>query len=206
MLEIWGRNSSSNVQKVLWCCDELGLEYKRYDVGRGFGGTDTPAYLAMNPNGLIPVIKDGDLVIWESNAILRYLASRYGGEALFPAELGQRSEVDRWHDWELGTLAPAIFPVFWGLIRTPVAERNETAIAAAVKTLSGLWGVLDRHLRDNPHPACGRLTLSDIALGNSIYRWFAFPIERPDMPGLRDWYDRISQRPGFVTHIAKPLV
>jgi len=206
MLEIWGRATSSNVQKVLWCCAELGIAHRRYDVGREFGGNRTPEYLHMNPNGLVPTVRDGDLVIWESNTIQRYLASRYGDGALYPPRLSARSQVDRWLDWELGTLAPTILPVFWGLIRTPPPARNEAAIAASLKSLIELWQIFDRQLADQKYIAGDSLTLADIAMGNSIHRWYAFPIERPDLAHLKAWHERISQRPGFREHIAKPVV
>lgn len=206
MIEIWGRASSSNVQKVLWCCAELGLDYSRYDIGREFGGNNTAEYLQMNPTGLVPTISDDGLVIWESNTIQRYLASQYGDGTMYTAELGARSQVDRWLDWELGTLAPAIHPVFWGLIRTPPEKRNEAAIAEAKVRLTDVFAVLDGQLGKQPYVAGDTLTLADIAMGNSAYRWFAFSMTRPEFPHLRAWYDRISQRPGFREHIAKPLV
>lgn len=205
-MEIWGRASSSNVQKVLWCCTELGIAYRRHDVGREFGGNREPAYLAMNPMGLVPTLRDGDLVIWETNAILRYLAARHDGEGLYPAAPASRSQVDRWLDWELGTLAPAIFPLFWGLIRTPPEKRDPKALASAQQRLTELWQVLDRHLSSQPYAAGDRLTLADIAMGNSIYRWFSFPIDRAPLASLKAWHDRIAARPGFREHVAKPLV
>jgi glutathione S-transferase len=206
MIEIWGRASSSNVQKVLWCCDELDIRYQRYDTGREFGGNDTPAYLEMNPNGLVPTIRDSGLVVWESNTILRYLAARYGDGSMYPAELAPRSQVDRWLDWEVGTLAPTILPVFWGLIRTPPEQRDEEKLAGAKTLLSKVLTVLDLHLSKQSYVAGDCLTLADIAMGNSVYRWFAFSITRPDLPALRAWYDRIAGHPGFRMHIAKPLV
>jgi len=194
------------VQKVLWCCSELNLSYQRRDAGGEFDGNHTPEYLAMNPNGLVPTIRDGDLVIWESNTIMRYLASRYGGAALYPQALGPRSEVDRWLDWQLSTLAPAIFPVFWGLIRTPAGERDNAAIAVATIRLTEVWQLLDHELSRRDYAAGDQLTLADIALGSSIHRWFALPIERPNLTPLKAWHDRIAVRPGFREHIAKPLV
>ena len=166
MLEIWGRASSSNVQKVLWCGAELGLSYRRHDIGREFGGNREPAYLEMNPNGLIPTLCDGDLVVWESNAIIRYLAARYDGERLYPKALGPRSQIDQWLDWELGTLAPTIFPVFWGLIRTPPEQRDGKALGAATEKLTDAWHLLDRHLARRPYVGGDQLTLADIALGS----------------------------------------
>jgi len=205
-VEIWGRTSSSNVQKVLWCCAELGLTYRRHDVGREFGGNREPSYLAMNPMALVPTIRDGDVIIWESNSIIRYLAAKYDGERLYPAALAGRSQVDRWLDWELGTIAPAIFPVFWGLIRTPAEKRDTAAISAAAERLTELWQILDRHLSSQPYVAGETLTLADIALGNSIHRWFNFPLERASLTSLKAWHDRIAAWPGFRKHIAKPLV
>lgn len=205
-MEIWGRTSSSNVQKVLWCCSELKLSYQRYDVGGEFGANRTPEYLAMNPNGLVPTIRDGNLVIWESNTIMRYLASRYDGATLYPQALAQRSEVDRWLDWQLSTLAPAILPVFWGLIRTPPAERDNAAIDAATARLTEVWELLDHELSRRNYAAGNQLTLADIAFGSSIHRWFALPIERPNLVHLKAWHDLIAMRPGFREHIAKPLV
>jgi glutathione S-transferase len=206
MLTIWGRASSSNVQKVLWGCDELGLAFERHDVGREFGRNRDADYLAMNPNGLVPTLRDGDLVIWESNAILRYLATKYGGERLYPTEFGARSQVDRWLDWQLGTMTPAMSPVFWGLIRTPPAERDVAAIDKARLQSATYWTLLDHELSARPYVAGATLTLADIALGNSIHRWLNFPIERPVLPHLRAWYDRIATRPGFQTHLTGPIV
>jgi len=205
-LTIWGRASSSNVQKVLWCCEEIGVAYRRFDIGREFGGNHEPAYLAMNPNGLIPVIRDGGTVLWESNAILRYLAGRHGADGLYPTACSERALVDQWLDWELGTLAPTIHPVFWGLIRTPPAQRDEKALQAAVEKLSTVWSILDRQLAGRAFVAGDRLTLADIAMGNSVHRWFQFPIERPAFEALRDRYGRLGERAGFLQHVAKPLV
>jgi glutathione S-transferase len=205
-MEIWGRATSSNVQKVLWCCSELDIAYTRYDIGREFGGNRSPDYLEMNPNGLVPTIRDGDLVIWESNTIMRYLASSYGGSALYPTAAAARAVVDQWLDWELGTLAPTIFPVFWGLIRTPVADRDETALAQATAKLVELWEILDRHLAGRDYVAGKQLSLADIAMGNSIHRWFAFPIERPRFAHLKAWHERIASTAGFREHVDKPVV
>jgi glutathione S-transferase len=206
MIEIWGRASSSNVQKVLWCCVELGLAYQRYDIGREFGGNTTPEYLAMNPNGLVPTIRDNGLVIWESNTIQRYLAARYGNGVIYPKDIGVRTEVDRWLDWELGTLAPTIHPVFWGLVRTPPEQRDPVALAEAQSKLTTVFSVLDKHLSKRKFIGGDNVTLADIAIGNSAYRWYNFSITRPDFPGLKAWYDIVSQRPGFQEHIAKPMV
>ena len=135
MLKIWGRTSSINVQKVMWTVAELGLPHERIDVGGPFGGLDRPDYAALNPNRLIPVLQDGATVVWESNAIVRYLAARYGAGSLWPEHPGRRSEADRWMDWQLTTLQPSIGPIFLGLIRTPPEQRDTAAIAASADRL-----------------------------------------------------------------------
>lgn len=205
-LQIFGRNTSSNVQKVLWCCAELDIDYDRHDVGLKFGVNDTPEYLAMNPNGLVPTISDRGKVVWESNSIIRYLASRSEGEVLYPADPAARAIVNQWLDWEIGTMAVAITPVFWGLIRTPEEERDIKAIDASVEKLKGLWRILDSQLEGRAFLVGDKLTLADIALGNSIHRWYAFPIERPELPALRRWYESFLERPGYRDHVAKPVV
>src|SRR6266852_5561281 len=131
MIKIWGRNTSINVQKVMWAIDELGLARERIDVGGPFGKNNEPAYLAMNPNGLVPTLEEDDFVLWESNSVVRYLASKYGAGTLEPADLRARASASRWMDWQLTTTAPAIQPLFWGLIRTPPEKRDHAAINAA---------------------------------------------------------------------------
>jgi glutathione S-transferase len=206
MLEIWGRTTSSNVQKVLWCCSELDIEYRRYDAGREFGVVDTENYREMNPNGLVPTIRDQETVVWESNAIQRYLATRFGDGSMYPADPAKRAVVDQWLDWELGTLAPTIFPVFWGLIRTPESERDHRAIDEATKRLTAAFTILNWQMSRGSYLTGDRLTLADIALGNSVHRWFALKIERPELPALSRWYERVHSHRGFVEHIAKPVV
>lgn len=201
ILTLWGRTTSGNVQKVLWCCDELDLTYTRIDAGREFGKIDEPAYRAMNPNGLVPMLIDGDLVIWESNAILRYLCNRYGGERLYPADPAARSRVDQWLDWQLTTMAPATRPVAYALLRTPEAERDiRTALALAEK-LAQTWTLLDQQLASRPYVAGDGLSLADLALGGSIRRWYAFAIDRPTLPHVAAWYQRLGERPGFHNHV-----
>jgi glutathione S-transferase len=206
MLTIWGRATSSNVQKVLWCCAELGLAYERIDAGREFGKLDDPDYRAMNPNGLVPTLIDGDLVVWESNAILRYLCNRYDGERLYPADPASRARIDQWLDWQLTTLGPVIGPVFWALIRTPLGERDIKALPGQISRLAKVWGVLDRELANRSHIGGNTLSIADIAFGNSIRRWYAFAIERPELPHLAAWHQLLSDRPGFRDHILTPVV
>jgi glutathione S-transferase len=201
MLKIWGRATSSNVQKVLWCVAELDLEFERVDVGGPFGGNRDPEYLAMNPNGLVPTVKDGDLVMWESNTICRYLAATRNGEHLYPRDPAARTHVERWMDWQLAEVAPPMGQLLFGLVRSTPETRNPDAIEAARRRAVTAWIIIDDEVKDRPYLAGDHLSLAEIVLGTLIYRWFAFPIERPELPNLRAWYDRLHQRPGFKKHI-----
>ena len=205
-LTIWGRKNSVNVQKVLWCAHELDLAYKRIDAGMAFGRNGEPEYLAMNPNGRVPTLVDGDFVLWESNSIMRYLALAYGaGSPLYPATPKLRAGVDRWLDWSLSTLQPVDRPVFWALVRTPVAQRDMTAIRKDADAEAVQWRIVDAHLASRDHLE-GDFSLADIAIGAYARRWFGVEgISRPAMPHLERWFERISIRPGFIQFIAPPM-
>lgn len=207
MLKIWGRASSVNVQKVLWAAEELGLAYERIDLGGRFGGNDDPAYRAKNPNGLVPTIEDSDgTVVWESNAILRYLAARYrvpgDGRAaeLWPENPATRSEADRWMDWALTVIGADMRMLFWGFVRDPVNAKVGEMLQAA-DSLAGLWARLDDHLATRPFVAGGHLTMGDIPVGCQVQRWLSFPIQRPDLPHLAAWHERLAERPGYRAHV-----
>jgi glutathione S-transferase len=201
MLKILGRNNSSNVQKVLWCCEELGLKYEREDVGGPFGRNRDPEYLALNPNGLVPTIIDGDFVLWESNTIIRYLAAKHGNDTLYPTDLRARAMGERWMDWQLSVLGPAIMPIFVGLIRTPPEKRDQAAIAAARDKSATALKMLDGFLGRSDYVAGASFTVGDIPVGITTYRWYTFEIEREDFPNLKRWYERLSTRPGFKKHV-----
>jgi glutathione S-transferase len=201
MLKIWGRATSSNVQKVLWCCAELGLEFERVDIGGPFGGNRDPEYLAMNPNGLVPTVKDGDLVMWESNTICRYLATTRNGEHLYPRDPAARTHVERWMDWQLAVIGPPMGQLLFGLVRSTPETRDPAAIEGARRRAAAAWTIVDDEVKDQPYLAGDHLSLAEIVLGTQIYRWFAFPIERPELPNLRAWCERMHQRPGFKKHI-----
>jgi glutathione S-transferase len=205
MLKIWGRASSSNVQKVLWCCAELGIGVERVDLGGPFGGNQDPEYLALNPNGLVPTARDGDLVLWESNTICRYLAAAHNGEWLLPAAPAARALVERWMDWQLSTVGPPMGALLFGLIRTRPEQRDQAAIEAARRNALGAWSIVEDALEDRPWLAGATLSLAEIVLGTLVYRWHAFPIERPPLRRLRAWYERMRERPGFKTHIEVPI-
>lgn len=207
MLKLWGRINSSNVMKVLWTLDELGLAYERVDVGGAFGGNREAAYLAKNPNGLIPTLEDGGHVLWESNSIVRYLAARYGAAPFHRADPAERAVVEGWMDWTLTTVGAPMTPLFWGYVRTPAEQRDPVALEEARKKAAASWAILDAHLAANAQPyVCGAdLTPADVVLGPSVHRWFALPIERPSMPALEAWYGRLKLRPGYAKWVAVPM-
>jgi glutathione S-transferase len=205
MLKIWGRNTSSNVQKVLWCCAELGIEYERVDLGGPFGGNQDPEYLAMNPNGLVPTVKDGDLVMWESNTICRYLCTTRSGERLYPSDPTARTHVERWMDWQLSSIGPPMGALLFGLIRTRPEQRDHAAVEAARRKALAAWTIADDALESGPYLAGQEMSLAEITLGTLVYRWHAFPIERPSLKNLKAWFERLRERPAFKKHIEIPI-
>jgi glutathione S-transferase len=207
MIKIWGRKDSSNVQKVLWCCEELGLDYERVDIGGSFGGNRERPYLDLNPNGLVPTIQDGSFVLWESNSIVRYLADKYGKGRLLPPTPEGRANANRWMDWQLTTLGPAIVPLFWGLVRTPEEKRDPAAIENALQKATKSWQILDDYFQKtrDSYLAGEDFTMGDIPLGVWAYRWFNLPIQRPALSSLKSWYDRLTKRPPYRIHVMIPL-
>lgn len=200
MLKILGRKNSSNVQKVLWACHELGVTFEREDVGGPFGRNQEPEYLALNPNGRVPTIIEDGFVLWESNAIVRYLAMKHGG-ALLPGELRERALAEQWMDWQQTAVSPAITPVFWGLVRTPPAERDEPAIARARDALEASMIILDARLGASEYVAGPRFSMGDIPLGVMVYRWYEMDIPRQPLSHLKRWYDLLAARRGFQQHV-----
>ncbi|GLU30905.1 glutathione S-transferase family protein [Trinickia caryophylli] len=207
MLKIWGRTNSVNVQKVLWCCDELGLPFERIDAGLQFGRVADPEYLALNPNGQIPTLVDGTYVLWESNSILRYLAMQYGASStLYPADPKTRASIDRWLDWSLSVLQPAERPVFVSVVRTRAEERDTAKLEMDLQVLVKRWKLLDTHLQGRFHVEGDKFTLADIVLGAFAKRWFGLEgVERAPMPSLARWYQLLSQRASFKKHVDYPL-
>jgi glutathione S-transferase len=205
MLRIWGRQSSINVQKVMWTLAELGLAHERVDAGGRFGGLDTPAYAAMNPNRLIPVIDDGGVVLWESNAIVRYLAARYGTGGLWPADPAERAGADMWAEWIGTTIMPHLGVAFWQLVRTPEADRDHAAVARAAQAMGPLWQRLDDHLGDRRFVAGDRLTIGDIPAGCAFYRYVSLAIDRPSLPNLQLWYQNLKARDPYREHVMIPV-
>ncbi|WP_416896507.1 MAG: glutathione S-transferase family protein [Minwuia sp.] len=205
MLKVWGRTNSINVQKVMWTIAELGLPHEHTNVGGAFGGNDSAEYLAMNPNGRVPVIDDDGLVIWESNAIVRYLCAKHSEGALWQADPAARSHADRWMDWQASSLIADLVTVFWGLIRTPEPERDWIAIGDAATRLNNQMGILDAHLSQLPWVAGDRMTMGDIPIGALVYRWLHLPMERPEAHNIDAYYQRLTERPAFADHVMIPL-
>ena len=202
MATIWGRATSSNVQIAMWAAAEVGLDVERVDVGGAFGGTDTPEYRAMNPNGLIPVLKDGDLVMFESAAILRYLGAQYGSDSFWPKQPKDRARLDAWAEWTKTMLCPVlIYQVFWTLVRIPKAEHNPELLATQITELGRLMGLAAAELGDKPFLGGEALSFADVMLGHTLYRYFTLEIERPDLPNLQAYYERLQSRPGYREHV-----
>ncbi len=205
MLKLWGRTNSLNVQKVLWLCEELNIPYERIDAGMQFGVVNEPAYRSMNPNGRVPTIDDEGFILWESNAIVRYLAAKHAPNALYPADLKVRADADRWMDWATSTLSGVLVPVFLGMVRTPPEKRDMAAIANGAVKLGETFAVVEQCLEGKTYLAGDAFSIGDIPVGVSAYRWFAMDIRRPKQPGLEAWYARLLERPAFRKRIVQPL-
>ena len=201
MVTVWGRVNSINVQKVMWALVELGVPHRRLDAGREFGVVATPEYRRMNPNGLVPTVQDGDLVLWESNAIVRYLYAKYG-----PSRTPeQQAAADKWMDWTTSRVQPPMRPLFWGWIRTAPEERDLAALEAARVQAAEVLAIADEALATQPCIAGAEFTMGDIPLGCFVNRWYQLPIERPTRVHLEAWYARLQARPGYRDHVMLPL-
>ncbi|SEI14671.1 glutathione S-transferase family protein [Pseudomonas asplenii] len=206
MLKIWGRKNSSNVRKVLWIAEELGLSYESIDAGGAFGVVSTPQYREKNPNGLVPMIEDGDFVLWESNTIVRYLAAKHAAHSAWsPTDLQVRAHAEKWMDWTTSSFAAPFRTVFLGVLRTPVEQQDWTAINAALKTCGELLAMAERTLAEQPYLSGQEIGMGDIPLGSFIYAWFEMPIERPALPHLSAWYERLKQRPAYQRAVMTAL-
>lgn len=206
MLEILGKASSINVRKVLWTCAELDLPFERQDWGTGFRSTHTPEFLALNPNGLVPVVRDGDFVLWESNSIVRYLCSRYNGAHLYPSDPLLRARIDQWMDWQATELNRSWSYAFLGLVRQSAAHRAADEIGRSIDSWTKHMGILDAQLRTTGAFIAGKqFSLADIPVGLSVNRWFGTPFEHPSFPAVSAYFDRLSDRPGFAAYCRNGL-
>jgi glutathione S-transferase len=202
-LTIWGRANSVNVQKALWCLAELDIAYERIDAGMAFGRNNEADYLAMNPNGRVPTLVDGDFVLWESNSIMRYLCLAYGkGTPIYPDAPKRRAAVDRWLDWTLSTVQPVDRPVFWAIIRTPPEKQDWVQIQKDADAEAPVWAIADRQLSTRRFMEGDQFTIADIAVGAYARRWLGFKgIKQPKFAHVERWFAEIAARPAFAKHL-----
>jgi len=203
-ITLFGRRTSANVHKPMWALEELGVAYEQIELGGRFGGLDTPEYRAMNPNARIPTLRDGDFVVWESHAIIRYLANKYGAGTLAPADLEARALADQWTDWTATTFQPAWIGVFQALVRTPVAQRDADLIARQTEVANACFAIIDAQLARTAFLAGETLTYADIAAGVSLFRWYSMEVDRQSFARVQDWHRRLLERPAFVTGVCVP--
>jgi glutathione S-transferase len=205
MLTIHGRINSINVQKVVLACEELGLTYERLDAGGAFGIVKTPEYMAMNPNSLVPVLVDGDLVLWESNVIVRYLAAKYGDGTLWPKDPGQRALSERWMDWGAFTLYPKYHQAFWNMVRTPPEKRDMAAVEVSLAATEPVMDILEAELAGKTFLVGARPTIGDIGLVPGVFRWLNMPVQRKPRPNCEAWVARLTSRPGYGKALMLPV-
>ncbi len=194
MLKIWGRMSSINVKKVVWTAQELGLDFQRTEAGGLFGLVKTPDYMALNPNSLVPVIEDDGFVLWESNVIVRYLCARHSAGEMYPTDLRERFDAERWMDWQQTTLNPASRPGFWQLVRTPPEQRDAVLLGESNTAVEALMAMLDAHLAQRHYMVGERFTVADIPVACEVHRWFGLPQARQSRPHLERWYEQLCAR------------
>ncbi|KMW56240.1 putative glutathione S-transferase-like protein [Candidatus Rhodobacter oscarellae] len=202
MLTVYGRATSSNVQLVMWAVGELGLAHRRLDYGHVFGGVDTPEYLALNPNGTVPTLKDGDLVVWESCAILRYLAGTYGDEAFWPRDPAARAAVDQWAEWgKINLTLGFTVPIFWARVRTAAKDRDQAALDRSLAQFERALDILEAQLAHQDYVASDRFTAADVVIGHVLYRWYDIDVPRRPRARLEEYYQRLSHRPAYRQHV-----
>lgn len=205
MLTIWGRLSSINVQKVVWAAGEVGQAFERIDLGGPFGGVREPTFLAKNPNGLVPVLEDGEVCLWESNSIVRYLAARYGAGWIWQDDPARRAEADLWLDWTLSELQPALAPVLWGVVRKLPDYTDPARIAAGMAATEALMEILEAQLARRNFLADDRFGMADIVVGTGVHRWLNMPVERKARPRLQRWYETVAARPAAKVALPLPI-
>ncbi|OMQ23034.1 glutathione S-transferase family protein [Serratia oryzae] len=205
MLTIWGRANSNNVKKVRWCAAELGLNYTHINAGGTYGKVNEQPYRALNPNGLVPLLQDGDFVLWESNTIVRYLAAKFGQAPFYPHDLQARAAAEKWMDWLTSTIAAPFRTLFWGMVRTPAEQRDRAAIDAAIAELEQHFTIVEHQLAQQPYLSGAEFGIGDIPLGSFIYAWFELPITRQPRPHMERWYQQLCARPAYQSTVMIPL-
>ncbi|MBB5191094.1 glutathione S-transferase [Silvimonas terrae] len=205
MLKVWGRRNSLNVQKVMWIIGELELEHEHINAGGAYGGLNTPEFLARNPHGKIPVIDHDGVVVWESQAILRYLGATFGEGSLWATDPAERAVADGWLDWSLATLQPAFIDLFFGFYRTPEAQRDAGRVERATAQCARLYGLLDQQLAQRPYLGGDTLTLADFGAGTTVFRYLTMGAQRPPLPHVEHWFERLSQSAAYREHVMMPF-
>ncbi|MEM8688553.1 MAG: glutathione S-transferase family protein [Pseudomonadota bacterium] len=205
MITFYGRKSSDNVQKTLWMLLETGRPHEHIELGGKFGGLEAPEFLNLNPHGRVPVLVDGDVVVWESTAIIRYLAAAYSPGTIWPEDARARAGVDKWMDWAQSRLYPEVNRLFWRLIRTPEADQNAQKIAAGLEALNAHLGMVEGQLAGRAYLCADHLTMADIIAGATLYRYYEMPIERPVFENVARWYDTLCQRPAYRQAVMVPF-
>ncbi|OED43416.1 glutathione S-transferase [Chromatiales bacterium (ex Bugula neritina AB1)] len=203
MLEIWGRPYSSNVIPVIWTAAELGLDYKLKLAGGSFGQLDTDQYATINPNRMIPAIRDGDFSLWESLAIVRYLCARYGAGTLCPDDPQQRAIADQWMEWSSTRAFTPVIQMFFQTVRTAPDKRDQKTINAHASDAASVLSIFEKHLEGREYVVSDSFTMADIPLGCIAYRYFNVDAARPDLPNIEAWYERLSQRPAYQKHVMR---
>lgn len=205
MLKIYGRRTSINVRKVLWCCEELAIRHEREDLGSGFRSPAAEEFLTLNPNGLVPVIDDGGFVLWQSNSIIRYLATAYGDHTLYSSDLRQHALIDQWIDWQATEFNDAWRGAFMGLVRKAPAYQDRRIIDESIAQWTKMMKVLEDRLHEAGAYVGGEsFTLADIPIGLSIHRWFSTPVPHVELPAVEAYYNRLRSRPGFLAQLDEP--
>ena len=205
MLEVWGRKNANQVIQILWTLSELGVEYKRHSIGTESGDLETKEYKSLNPNSKIPTIRDNGFVLWESHAVIRYLAKQYGTGSLYPDDPQKAALSDQWMTWSSDSFMGTFFPVFWQLVRTEEKDRDYRKVVEMAQHSAKILKVLDDHLVMNDFVVGDQFTFGDIPLGVLIHKYFVLDIERPSLPGVEAWYERLKERPAFKEHAMQPF-
>ena len=203
MLKLWGRNNSVNVQKAIWCLEELKVPYERIDAGMQYGVVNTPEYRKLNPNGLVPTLEEDGFVLWESHSIVRYLAAKYGKGVLWPTDQHALGVANQWMDWAF-SFQGVFRDVFWGMVRTPPEKRDMKLIGEKHQKAGEMLGILDDALADR-HYVAGAFSMGDIPLGCHVQLWMRLPLERPRQPNLEAWFERLCARPAYKKIVDIPL-
>jgi glutathione S-transferase len=205
MLTLWGRPTSDNCTKLLWTLGEIGLSYTLVETNIGPPSAQPPELLELNPNGLVPVLREEDFLLWESNCIVRYLCAKFSADTLYPGGLQERAIAEQWMDWQTTTLERPLSQMLWSVYRSSPGQADQRAVEAARQSAAKAMGILNGHLATRDFVAGCRLTMGDIPVGVMAYRWFGLESERPSVPHLERWYRRLCDLPEYRRNVMRPL-